>query len=121
MDSSTATRLNSGIVDRLKRAYKTGTKMAFGTDIIIDLPGLNRVQSGLQVLNTWKAAAIPPGYILQTMTFYAAELLGIEKANGVLEQNYTADIIALKKNPLEDIDAVKDVHFVMKSGKVIKQ
>ena len=43
MDSATATALNNMLVDRLKRAYKIGTPMAFGTDIIVDLPELNRV------------------------------------------------------------------------------
>lgn len=121
MDSATAQTLTNKIIDRLKRAYKIGTKMAFGTDIIIDIPGLNRVQTNLKVLQTWKAAGIPPSYILQTMTIYAAELLGVEKSKGILEGSYTADIIALKNNPLDNIDAIKEVVFVMKDGKVIKQ
>jgi len=121
MDSSQAKSLERVIVDRLKRAYKIGTKMAFGTDIIIDIPGLNRLQTNLKVLQTWKAAAIPSSYILQTMTIYAAELLGADKKIGVLEPSYLADIIAVDKNPLENIDAVKDVRFVMKKGQIIKQ
>lgn len=120
-DSSTAKQITDGIIDRLRRAYKIGTKMAFGTDVIIDLPGKNRVESNLEILKNWKAAEIPPSYILQTMTLYAAELLGIEKSRGILEKNYRADIIALKNNPIENIDAVKDVHFVMKEGEVIKK
>ncbi len=121
MDSATATAWTNKIIDRLKRAYRIGTKMAFGTDIIIDIPGLNRVQTSLKVLQTWKAAEIPAPYILQTMTIYAAELLGVEKSKGIIAPTFTADIIALKNNPLEDIDAVKDVRFVMKEGKIIKQ
>src|SRR5690606_37592670 len=121
MDSATASALTNSIVDRLKRAYKIGTKMAFGSDIMVNLPGLNRVQSNLKILDSWKAAAIPPSYILQTMTLYAAELLGIEKERGVLEQSYYADIIALKNNPLDDIEAIKSVEFVMKEGKVIRR
>lgn len=118
-DSITANASTNLLIDRLKRAYKIGTKMAFGTDIIIDLPELNHVQSGLKVLETWKAAKIPPSYILQTMTFYAAELLGIEKESGVLAASYYADIIAVKNNPLDDIEAIKTLQFVMKEGKVI--
>ncbi|MEO6722607.1 MAG: amidohydrolase family protein [Ferruginibacter sp.] len=108
-------------IDRLKRAYAIGTKMAFGTDIVIDLPGLNRVQSNLKILENWKLAGIPPSYILQCMTTNAAELLGVENSRGVLEKSYYADIIALKNNPLDDIDAIKTVQFVMKEGKVIRR
>lgn len=121
MDSTRATTFSNMVLDRLKRAYKIGIKMAFGTDIIVNLPGLNRVQSNLKVLNTWKAAAIPSSYILQTMTINAAELLGIEKERGVLEQSYYADIIALKNNPLDDIEAIKTIQFVMKEGKIIRR
>ena len=120
-DSAMAKTLENKVIDRLKRAYRIGTKMAFGTDIVIDLPEMNRVQSSLKVLNSWNAAGIPPSYILQTMTINSAELLGMEKTRGVLEQSYYADIIALKTNPLENIEAIKSVRFVMKEGKVIRQ
>jgi len=120
LDSSAANQMSDRIIDRLKRAYKIGTKMAFGTDVIIDLPGKNRVESNLEILKNWKATGIPSSYVLQAMTVYAAELLGIDKSRGVLEKNYWADIIALKNNPLENIDAIKKVHFVMKEGEVIK-
>ena len=55
------------------------------------------------------------------MTLYAAELLGIEKERGVLEKSYYADIIALKNNPLDDIEAIKTVQFVMKEGIIIRR
>ena len=121
MDSAKAKAWVNIDIDRLKRAYAIGTKMAFGSDIIIDLPGLNRIQSNLKVLDNWKAAGIPPSYILQSMTMNAAELLGVEKERGFLEQSYYADIIALKNNPLNDIEAIKTIHFVMKEGKVIRR
>ena len=120
IDSATATVLTNNLVDRLKRAYKIGTPMAFGTDIIVNIPELNRVQSSLKVLETWKAAEIPASYILQTMTIKAAELLGIDKERGILESSYYADIIAVKNNPLNDIESIKTVHFVMKEGEIIR-
>ncbi|MEP7110439.1 MAG: amidohydrolase family protein [Ferruginibacter sp.] len=121
LDSISARTEEKKTIDRLKRAYKIGTKMAYGTDLVIDEPGLNRIQTSLKVLQTWKAAEIPSSYVLKAMTIYAAELLGVEKNRGVLEPTYWADIIALKNSPLEDIEAIKNVHFVMKEGKVIKQ
>jgi imidazolonepropionase-like amidohydrolase len=108
------------IVDRLKRAYRIGTKMAFGTDVIIDIEGMNRLQSNLKVLQTWKKAEIPAAYILQTMTIHAAELLGTEKNRGAIEPNFLADIVAVRADPTKDIDAVGGVHFVMKNGKVVR-
>jgi imidazolonepropionase-like amidohydrolase len=121
LDSISARTAETRCIDRLKRAYKIGVKMAYGTDLVIDEPGLNRLQVSRKILKTWKSAEIPPSYILQTMTIYAAELLGCENSRGILEKSYWADIIALKNNPLEDIEAIKSVHFVMKEGKVMKQ
>jgi imidazolonepropionase-like amidohydrolase len=120
-DSTYSKSMVDIVVDRLKRAYAIGTKMAFGTDIVVDLPDLNRVQSNLKVLENWKLAGIPPSYILQSMTINSAELLGLENSRGVLEKSYYADIIALKNNPLDNIDAIKAVQFVMKEGKVIRR
>ena len=120
MSMEAAKSTEGAVVDRLKRAYRTGTKMAFGTDIIIDIEGLNRLQSNLKVLQTWKRAEIPASYILQTMTLYSAELLGTEKTRGVIEPNYFADIVAVKSDPTKNIDAISGVNFVMKNGKVIR-
>jgi imidazolonepropionase-like amidohydrolase len=108
------------LVDRLKRAYRIGTKMAFGTDIIIDIEGMNRLQTNLKVLGTWKKAEIPAAYILQTMTIHAAELLGTEKSRGSIEPNFLADIVAVKTDPTKDIESVSGVHFVMKNGRIIR-
>lgn len=121
MDSLAAKSMESTVVDRLKKAYAIGTKMAFGTDVVIDIPGLNRIQTNLKVLQTWKAANIPPAYVLQTMTIYAAELLGIGKSRGTIAPLYRADIIALSSNPLDNIEAISTVQFVMKDGTIIKR
>lgn len=54
--------------------------MAFGTDVIIDLPGKNRVQSNLEILNTWKAAGIPSAYITNYDVFCFRIIRCIEKS-----------------------------------------
>ena len=120
MDSAQAKNISDRIIDRLRRAYKLGVKMAFGTDVIIDLPGKNRIESNFEILKSWKEAGIPNSYVLQTMTIHAAELLGIADRRGILQKNYSADIIALKNNPLTDLEALRNVHFVMKDGELIK-
>lgn len=120
MDSTAAHQLESRGIDRLQRAYKSQVKLAFGTDIIVDLPGLTRLQTNLKELQTWKLAKIPAAYTLQTMTLYAAELLGVGETRGVIAPAYWADIIALKSNPLADITRVEQVKFVMKKGKVVR-
>jgi imidazolonepropionase-like amidohydrolase len=40
---------------------------------------------------------------------------------GPVQEGYIADIIAVPGNPLQDIDALRDIQFVMKDGKVFKR
>ena len=109
------------IIDRLKRAHQVGVKMAFGSDVVVDLPGKNRAQMALDYLDVWLAAGIPPADILKAMTSNAAELLGLQETRGAIAPGQAADIIAAPENPLDDIHALRKVHFVMKDGKVIKR
>jgi len=58
--------------------------------------------------------------LLQAMTANAARLLGVDKTRGFLRVGQAADIIATVDNPLEKIETLKHVVFVMKDGNVIK-
>ena len=48
-------------------------------------------------------------------------MLGVEKQRGSLRIVMRADIIATAANPLDDINTLKAVTFVMKDGKVFKE
>jgi len=119
-DSTSARAMYERVRDRLALAHRLGVRMAWGTDVVIDLPGMNRLESSLRELETWKAAGIPPMDVLEAMTADAAELLGVADERGRLEAGYAADIVALSKDPLEDINNVGTVHFVMKDGDVVR-
>ena len=54
-------------------------------------------------------------------TRYAAELLGESENVGSIVNGKFADLIAVSRNPLEDIKILETVDFVMKGGKVVKQ
>jgi len=109
------------IIDRLRRAHQIGVKMAFGSDVVADLEGKDRAQMTLDYLDVWSAAGVPPAGILKAMTTNAAELLGLDDQRGALKAGQAADIIATPENPLENIQALRKVHFVMKDGAVIKR
>lgn len=108
------------IIDRLGRAHRIGVKMAFGTDVIVDHPELTRGDMMLDYLGIWTEAGIPAPDILRAMTTNAAELMAIDSERGAIKEGQFADIIATRANPLEDIEALRGVRFVMKDGKTIK-
>jgi imidazolonepropionase-like amidohydrolase len=107
-------------VDRLKRAYQLGVTMAFGTDVIIMMPGENRGTLAAAYVDSWVEAGVPAKDTLQAMTINAARLLGVDKERGAIKAGLAADIIAMPSNPLDNIQAVRKVSFVMKDGSVFK-
>jgi imidazolonepropionase-like amidohydrolase len=112
--------LHAVFVDRLKRAYQIGVTMAFGTDVIWTVPGENRGTLAAEYVDSWAEARVPAKETLQAMTINAARLLGMERTRGAIKPGLAADIVAMPENPLENIQAVRKVTFVMKDGSVFK-
>jgi imidazolonepropionase-like amidohydrolase len=108
-------------VEGIKNAYATGVNMAFSTDIASDVPGLTRGERAIDFLTSWKASGIPNKEILKIITTNGYKVTGIEAERGPLKVGFPADIIAVRGSPLEDIDALRSVVFVMKDGQVFKR
>jgi len=108
-------------VDRLKRANKIGVTMAYGTDATDEKPGQTRGTEAMRGIDPWVEAGVAPKDILRAMTINAAKLMGVERDRGELRVGMAADIIAVPENPLENINTLKKVSFVMKNGAVIKK
>ncbi|HVG19325.1 MAG TPA: amidohydrolase family protein [Blastocatellia bacterium] len=119
--ASEAKRIHASLIDRLKRAYKIGVTVAYGTDLIFSDPVESRGSWSMTFIDNFIEAGVPPKAILQAMTVNAARLLGVEKQRGAIKAGLFADIIATADNPLDNILALKQVDFVMKNGKVFKQ
>jgi imidazolonepropionase-like amidohydrolase len=107
-------------LDRLKRAYKIGVTMAYGTDTFAAVEGQTRGTLAISFIDTFVEAGIPAKDILRIMTTNAARLLGVDKQRGAIKVGLAADIIATPDNPLDNIQTLRRVSFVMKDGKVFK-
>ena len=109
-----AARIGALIQDTAARAYKSGVRIAFGTDMGVGPHGENAREFVYMV-----EAGIPAAIALQAATIRAAEVLGVDD-QGVIEAGKRADIVAMPGNPVDDIHAVMNVDFVMKDGKVYR-
>jgi len=105
----------------IQSAHKHGVKMAFSTDADYYVPGMTRGEVVINFLESWKAAGISAPEILKIMTTNGYEVSDIATQRGPLKAGLPADIIAVRGNPLENIDALRDVRFVMKDGTVFKR
>jgi len=107
------------IVDRIARAYRIGTPMAFGSDVVYYREGFTRGELTLEFLDSYLDAGVPADHILRMMTMNAADLLDIN--TGAVKSGLAADLVAVDTNPLEDVKALNGIHFVMKDGAVYKR
>ncbi len=101
-------------VASIKKAIREGVKIAFGTDAAVIPHGDNGKEFAVLVNR-----GMSPLQAIQSATINAADLLGV-KDRGRLQQGLLADIIAVPGNPLEKIEALEQVSFVMKAGKIYK-
>ncbi|HHV78609.1 MAG TPA: amidohydrolase family protein [Firmicutes bacterium] len=98
-------------------ARKAGVKIVCGTDA--GSPG-NRHGANAVELELLVQHGMTPMEALLSATRVASECLCISQTVGTIEPGKLADLIAVEKNPLEDIRAFKEVRFVMKDGEIVK-
>jgi imidazolonepropionase-like amidohydrolase len=102
--------------NNIRHAIQAGVKIAMGTDAAVYPHGLNAHELDVYV----NQLGMAPLAALQTATINAADLMGWTAKTGTLEPGKWADLIAVDKNPIDDIRVLQDVKFVMKAGVVYK-
>jgi imidazolonepropionase-like amidohydrolase len=99
----------------LSHAFKSDVKVALGTDAGVYPHGLNGHEFGKMV-----QMGLTPLKAIQAGTVNAANLLGLADRVGTIEPGKWADIVAVDRDPLQDVTVLEHVKFVMKGGEVIK-
>ncbi len=105
----------------LRNAWETKVPITFSTDADYYVPGKTRGEVAIEFVETWKAAGIPAPDILRAMTVTGYEVSETTATRGLIKVGLFADLIAVTGNPLQNIDALRDVRFVLKNGTVFKQ
>lgn len=98
--------------ESISRAVAAGVKIAMGSDAPLIPHGENAVEIAAMV-----ERGMTPLAAIQASTINAADLLGTPD-RGRIAVGLLADLVAVAGNPLDDIGALSDVRFVMKSGRV---
>jgi imidazolonepropionase-like amidohydrolase len=108
-------------VSLLKNAWENKVPLTFSTDADYYVPGKTRGEVAIEFIETWKAAGIPAPAILRAMTIGGYKVSQTETTRGPIKVGMFADLIAVAGNPLQTIDALRDVRFVLKNGMVFKR
>lgn len=101
--------------ESFRRAVTAGLKISYGTDAGVYPHGWNARQFAKMV--KW---GMTPMQAIQAATVSGADLLGWNGKVGVIKKGAYADIVAVAKDPLQDITVFEKVDFVMKGGIVYK-
>jgi len=102
--------------ESLANAIDAGVKIALGTDSPLVPHGENAYEIIAMVRR-----GMSPAQALRSATIIPAGLIRMQDEIGQIKEGMLADIIAVNKNPLEFIEAVENVSFVMKEGIVYKR
>ena len=104
----------------IKELYAAGVKMLAGTDVGANplcFPGIG-IHNELELL---VEAGLPAAEALRTATIYPAQFLEIEQDFGSIVVGKKADLVVLKKNPLEGMQHIRSITAVIKNGALIDE
>jgi imidazolonepropionase-like amidohydrolase len=111
-----AIRVGNDMAGNFEKAYKAGVNVAYGTDSGISPHGTNAQEAVLMV-----AAGMTEMEVIVAATVNAADLIDMSESLGTIETGKFADLIAVDGSPLDSIEELLDVDFVMKGGKIYKR
>jgi imidazolonepropionase-like amidohydrolase len=97
-------------------AHRLGVPLVFGTD-----GGVLAHGSNAKEFLALTRAGIPAIDAIRMATLNAARILGLSDSVGVVARGMSADLIAVRGDPLIDPGALASPFFVMARGAVIKR
>jgi imidazolonepropionase-like amidohydrolase len=91
--------------DNLNRYLQAGGTVTYGTDL-----GNGSIPPGIHVGEAWHLhrAGLSTEGVIEALTFRP------------LEKDEPADLVVLAANPFEDLDALGEVRFVVRAGRVVR-
>ncbi len=111
-------QMYQGVQPLFKKALQKGVKIAFGTDAGgFDWQKIPQARE----FSFYVKYGMTPMQAIKTATTVAAELLNKSGQIGEISKGAFADVIAVDSDPLQKIEVLENVTFVMKDGMVVKR
>ena len=108
--------VSEGIIRAAQQALKAGIPVGLGTDSAC--PYVTHYDMWREVVYFKMLVGTTSEFALYTATLRGAELLGVGDETGSIEVGKSADMIVLSCNPLEDLEALRQLDMVIMHGVV---
>lgn len=108
-----------GIIACAKTCLEEGIPVGLGSDV--GSPFIVNYNFWRELCYFHKYVGASNNLTLHTATLRNAEIAGIGAITGSIEPGKSADLIAVKDNPLDDLSALRHVSMVMTRGVLIKE
>jgi len=104
------------IANTFSVAYENDILIAFGTDAGVSPHGDNALEFELMV-----NAGMSEMDAIRSATYHTSKLLKIDDRLGTITEGKLADLVAVEGDPLENIQLLNDIQFIMKDGQIYKR
>lgn len=107
-----------GIVECAKACLENDIPVGLGTDT--GCPYVTHYDMWRELQYFHKYCGVSNAFALYTATKRNAELAGLGEVTGSIEEGKCADFVVTRKNPLDDLKALRSISMVVTRGKVIR-
>jgi imidazolonepropionase-like amidohydrolase len=101
--------------DSFTKAHQAGVRIVYGTDAGVYPHGDNAKQFSYMVKQGMTSVEA-----IQAATIHAADVMGWGNQVGRINPGFFADIVALRDNPISNIQALEKIDVVIKGGQLYK-
>ncbi len=107
----------NGFIEGSKKALENNIPVGLGNDV--GCPWISQYDFYRELVYFHKYVDVSNAFALHSATLVNAKLAGIDSITGSIEAGKCADMIVTSKNPLDDLNNLRNIDMVIRGGKII--
>ena len=104
--------------NKFRQIRETGVQLLIGTDA--GIPAMFHNDATWREMSKWVELGVAPMQVIQAATLWPARFLHVGDELGTLAPGRLADVIAVRGDPLQNMEAMRHVAVVVQGGKRIR-